>query len=299
MIKRTLVVSNKAYLSKQENHLIIEGDVRSGDLPVEDIGVLMLENPQITVTHGLLASLMENNTVVVVCGRNHHPLGIMNPIASNVIHTRVIQAQAGASLPLKKLLWKQTVKAKLLNQAAILERTGLEPAPLRLWAKRVRSGDSDNLEGRGAAYYWSKVFPEYPGFTRDPEGDPPNQLLNYGYSILRAAMARALVSSGLHPALGIFHKSQYNPFTLADDIMEPYRPFVDWLVCRIIRLPQFCAELDTTTKKELLSLLTMDVVLDGEKKPLMTALSSTTASVARCFLKEGTKIAYPNLHEIQ
>lgn len=293
MLKRTIVISSQAYLKKEQDQLVIQQGEESNSVPIEDIGVLLLESYQVIITQPVLSALMAIDAVVITCDASHHPNGIMLPVSGNSIHTAILGAQLEASVPFRKQLWQQTVKAKLLNQATMLERIGEESAPLRRWAAVVRSGDSSNMEARGAKYYWEHFLPVEMGFQRNPDGVPPNNLLNYGYAILRAAVARALVSSGLHPALGIHHHNEYNAFCLADDIMEPYRPFVDLLVRSIIvegvPLDTFTPE----TKKKLLSILTVDVEMEGALKPLSLALSTTTKSLADCYAKERRVLKHP------
>lgn len=293
MLKRTIVLSNQAFLKKEQDQLVIQQKEESATVPIEDIGVLLLESGQVTLTQQVLGALMANDAVVITCDASHHPNGIMLPVSGNSIHTAILGAQLEASVPFRKQLWQQTAKAKILNQAEVLERIGKEPAPMRRWAGDVRSGDSSNLEARAAKYYWEHFLPDEMGFQRSPEGTPPNNLLNYCYAILRAAVARALVSSGLHPALGIHHKNEYNAFCLADDLMEPYRPFVDWLVRSLVIGGEPIDELSPALKKKLLSILTVDVSMEGEIKPLLLALSTTTKSLADCYAKERRVLKHP------
>ena len=293
MLKRTIVLSSQAFLKKEQNQLIIQKGEEGNSVPIEDIGVLLLESYQVTLTQPVLSSLMENNAVVITCDSTHHPSGIMLPVSGNSIHSAILRAQLKASMPFRKQLWVQTVKAKLLNQAAHLESFGEDATPLKRWAKQVRSGDSTNLEGRGAQFYWDKYLPHEFGFARKPEGTQPNVLLNYCYAILRAAVARALVSSGLHPTLGIHHRNEYNAFCLADDVMEPYRPYVDALVRAIVVGGENVSELTPAVKKKLLSILTADVTIEGETKPLYVGLSTTTKSLADCYAKKRRVLKYP------
>jgi CRISPR-associated protein Cas1 len=281
MIKRTIVLSNQAYLKKENEQLVIQQGEESKSVPIEDIGVIMFENPQCTITHSVLSALMGNNAAVISCDETHHPNGIMLPIAGNVLHTAVLKDQLKASMPLRKQLWQQTMKAKIINQAAVLAMLGVKTDPLEYWVRKLRSGDPDNYEGRAAAYYWKNIFPGDYGFTREREGNAPNGLLNYGYAILRAGMARAIVGSGLHPAIGLHHKSQYNPFCLADDLMEPYRPFVDVIVRKICTDQGQFAELTSDNKKHLLGVLSVDVWIEEERKPLLLGLTSTSSSFSK------------------
>lgn len=268
--------------------------------PVEDIGFVILDNKRITITQGLLEALLENNSAVITCDSRSMPVGLMLPLCGNSVQSERFRNQIDASLPLKKQLWQQTVRTKIKNQAAVLNAcTGKEVKNMYRWAEDVKSGDTDNLEGRAAAYYWKTLFSgfdELQLFTRDRDGMPPNNLLNYGYAILRAVVARALVSSGMLPTLGIHHHNRYNAYCLADDIMEPYRPYVDELVFSLLR--QYgCNELELSRdiKAELLSIPTIDVVIGSKRSPLMIAVSQTTASLYRCFCGEIRRISYPEI----
>ena len=225
------------------------------------------------------------------------PAGLLLPLSGNTIQQERFTDQINSSLPLRKQLWQQTIKAKIENQAAVLRKhTSAESKCMNVWASDVKSGDSDNLEGRAAAYYWKNLFVPYiDKFVRGREAAPPNNLLNYGYAILRALIARALVSSGLLPTLGIHHHNRYNAYCLADDIMEPYRPYVDELVLSIVKSGQDHEELTKDLKAQLLSIPTIDVQISGKRSPLMIAASTTTASLAKCFGGEIRKIIYPEI----
>lgn len=309
MIKRTLCFSNPAYLSLKNAQLVIKlPEVEKADvaelikaeavrtIPIEDIGVVVLDNRQITITQGLVEALLENNCAIITCDSAHLPVGLMLPLCGNTTQSERFRAQIDASLPLKKQLWQQTVQCKIRNQAAVLQNTrNAIVKNMLVWAGDVKSGDSDNLEGRAAAYYWRNLFPDILGFTRDREGVPPNNLLNYGYAILRAVVARALVGSGLLPTLGIHHHNRYNAYCLADDIMEPYRPYVDALVCRLVADGHITEELTVELKRELLQIPTLDVVINGKRSPLMVAVSTTTASLQKCYAGEIRKIVYPSI----
>lgn len=311
MIKRTLYFGNPAYLSLRNQQLVIKmpevekstticeviktESVRT--IPVEDIGVMVLDNKQITLTQGLMEALLVNNTAVVSCDARSMPAGLLLPLSGNTIQQERFTDQINTSLPLRKQLWQQTIKAKIENQAAVLRKhTSAESKCMNVWASDVKSGDSDNLEGRAAAYYWKNLFVPYiDKFVRGREAAPPNNLLNYGYAILRALIARALVSSGLLPTLGIHHHNRYNAYCLADDIMEPYRPYVDELVLSIVKSGQDYEELTKDLKAQLLSIPTIDVQISGKRSPLMIAASTTTASLAKCFGGEIRKIIYPEM----
>ncbi|GAA4517881.1 type II CRISPR-associated endonuclease Cas1 [Sphingobacterium thermophilum] len=297
MIKKTLVFTNPCYLSLQNSQLVItntEKEVRT--VPIEDIGVLVLEHQQITITHGVMAALIQNNAAVITCDQSHMPIGLHLPLDGGHTQTERFRYQLDASLPLKKQLWQQTVSAKIWNQARVLEKIGFEVDNMYRWSKEVRSGDPENLEGRAAAFYWQSIFSHKFQFYRNRGGDPPNNLLNYGYAVLRAVVARALVSSGLLPTLGIFHRNKYNAYCLADDIMEPYRPFVDWVVYRIVDEGLAYQELDTTLKLRLLQIPQVNVYFDDMTSPLLVGVSRTTASLARCFEGNARKITYPEIN---
>ena len=314
MIKRTLCFTNPAYLSLKDRQMEIRlpeveksdmpdalkvGSVRT--IPIEDVGVVVLDNKQITLTQGLLEALLENNCSVITCDSRSMPVGLMLPLCGNTLQSERFRDQLDASLPLKKQLWQQTVKAKIDNQMAVLARcAGAETGCMRRWAADVRSGDPDNLEGRAAAYYWKNLFRGLSwlsGFTRDREGMPSNNLLNYGYAILRAVIARSLVSSGLLPTLGIHHHNRYNAYCLADDMMEPYRPYVDELVYGIV--VEYGADIPDDITKDLkmrlLGIPVAEVRIGGKRSPLMVAATQTTASLYKCFTGEMRRIAYPEM----
>lgn len=283
MIKRTLLFSNPYHLHLKYNQLVVDnketGETKS--LPVEDLGFVVLEHPQITFSQGIMRLFLEHNVAVVFCNDRYLPTGVLLNMDGHNLQTARFRAQLDASLPLKKNLWMQTIRQKLLNQADILNQEQKDGAALVQKARMVRSGDQSNEEAKGAAIYWSRLFGK--AFRRERYGDSPNGLLNYGYAILRAAVARALAGSGLHPTLGIFHRNQYNTYCLADDIMEPYRPFVDRLVLDWIASHGLHAEVDQQAKAHLLGVLTMDVYIGKRQRPLMLALSETTSSLADCF----------------
>lgn len=297
MIKRTIYIGNPAYLQKEEEQLKVkyQTDNASKRVPIEDIGLVVLDHHQITITQGLINTLLGNNSVILWCDNKHLPNGLLLPFTENHAFTQKIRYQLNASRPLQKQLWKQTVKAKIQNQSAVLKTKGIETTNMDNWVKRVNSGDPENLEGRAAAFYWNNLFQHSKDFIRDPEGDPPNNLLNYGYAILRAIIARSLVSSGMLPVQGIHHSNKYNPFCLADDIMEPYRPYVDHLVMDLVEWygNDFPDELDKTLKAEVLKIPSIDVKIANEKSPLMVAAQKTTASLMNCFEGQKRKIKYP------
>jgi len=295
MIKRTLFFANPAYLSTKNEQLIINqpnGEEKPKIISIEDIGFLVLEHSQITITNSLLAKLTQNKTVIINCDKYHLPVGILLPLEGHTEQNERFRAQVKASLPLKKNLWQQTVQAKIKNQGAMLRRVGYKIDNMQHWASKVTSGDSGNHEARAAAFYWQHLF-DIPDFTRFRSGIPPNNLLNYGYAILRAVCARALVSTGLHPSMGIHHANKYNAYCLVDDVMEPYRPYVDQIVFFIIENYENYEELTTELNQELLAVPVLDVVIDGKKSPLMHAMARTTFSLYECYVGNIRKLLYP------
>ena len=270
-------------------------ETKTRSVPIEDVGIVVLDNKQITLTQGLLEMLLDNNCAVITCDSKHMPVGLMLPLSGHTIQNERFRDQLGASVPLKKQLWQQTVQAKIRNQAAVLEFVNGFPASNMLaWSNAVRSGDTDNMEARAAAFYWKNIFPDTCGFVRNQDGDGLNALLNYGYAILRSVVARSLVCCGLLPTLGIHHHNRYNAYCLADDIMEPYRPYVDELVYKIVeKYGADNLQLTKEIKTVLLSIPTIDVVISGKRSPLMVGVTQTTASLYKCFSGEQRVIAYP------
>lgn len=297
MIKRTLYFGHPAYLYSRMQQLLIEQPDKNEPIavPIEDIGLVILDHGQITVTQTVLSRLLEQNVAVVTCDDTHHPAGMLLNLEGHSLQSQRFQLQADASIPLKKQLWQQTISQKISNQAASLEKIRQEAGVLKTLAKTVKSGDADNAEAQAASFYWKRFFPDFLEFTRERFGPPPNNLLNYGYAILRAMVARALIGSGLLPTLGIHHRNQYNAFCLADDIMEPYRPFVDQVVYQLVRQNGKYLEMTPTMKQALLSIPVLDVKLDGKKSPMMNAISRTTNSLAACYEGSARKILYPVL----
>ncbi|HSH68131.1 MAG TPA: type II CRISPR-associated endonuclease Cas1 [Bacteroidia bacterium] len=316
MIKRTLYFGNPCYLSLNNAQLILRlPEVEKNDalpesykkeatasIAVEDIGIVILDHRQITITQALMEALLENNTALITCDNTHHPTGLMLPLCGNTIQNERFRAQLDATGPLKKQLWAQTVAQKIKNQAAHMQEQELDSSYLIPLYRNIKSGDADNCEATAAAFYWSRIFnnlvdenklPIVPAFKRFREGLPPNNYLNYGYAILRATMARSIVGAGLLPTLGIFHHNRYNAYCLADDLMEPYRPFVDKVVYAILRESGTNEDILKDIKALLLQIPVTDVWMDGEKSPLMNATQRTAVSLVRCFNGEQRKLLYP------
>jgi len=312
MIKRTLYFGNPSILSLRNKQLVLrfpeiekhpeikEVSTNKGELtfPIEDLGMIILDHQQITITHALIAELMANNVAMVTCDASHHPTGLHLALQSNTLQNERYRQQIQASEPLKKQLWAQLVKQKIINQAITLKKINNKSnfEYLLQLSKKVKSGDSDNREAVAASAYWSQIFNFIDGFVRHRDGDPPNNLLNYGYAIIRATMARSIVEAGLLPTLGIHHHNRYNAYCLADDLMEPFRPYVDYLVYGIIMKYGIPQELTKDIKTELLSVNYIDCEINGEVSPLQIATTKTAQSLYKCF--EGTlrKLRLPKIN---
>jgi len=294
MIKRTLLFVNPFHLSLSNKQMVASNREKNitRSVPIEDIGFIVLDNQQITITHALLRELSEANVALIVCNEKHHPVSMMMNLDSHQLQGEIFDLQLKASEPLKKNLWKQTIKAKISNQAALLRKLHRPFDPMLYMVGKVSSGDKGNVEARAARHYWQHVFNDNT-FRRLRIGENPNSLLNYAYAILRAGVARALMGSGLLPTLGIHHHNRYNAYRLADDIMEPYRPFADEVVVETYaKFPDY-EDLTPQIKSELLNLLTVDVNMGSVKRPLLIALSITSASLAKCFAGERRNIRFP------
>jgi len=307
MIKRTLSFSNPAYLSLSQEQLVIKlPEVEKNtelpevvkakstvSVPIEDIGIVIIDHKQITLTSGLIEKLHANNVAIIYCGSNHLPTGLSLALENNHTYTEKLRYQLNASEPLKKQLWKQTIECKITNQAKVLDKLGYNGKPLLKMAEKVTSGDAENMEGQAAAKYWEILLKPHQ-VTRGQEEGGPNIFLNYGYAILRAVIARNLVGSGCLPAVGIHHRNKYNAFCLADDIMEPYRPLVDEAVftylSQIEIIPDFLRQED---KKQLLQIPVIDVKIESKMSPLLVAAQRTTASLVKCYEGTSRKILYP------
>jgi CRISPR-associated protein Cas1 len=304
LIKRTLFIENEVYCYLRDAQFVLEYPTRTGiaieersmHIPIEDIGMVLFDHPQISFSMSLITSLFEANVALVFCDRKHMPVGLAQAFSGNHLHQAVAEAQLNASEPLRKQLWQQTVISKIQNQAHfILRYTDRDPAALIRLAKTVTSGDITNTEGRAAKIYWRLLFDASFNFIRDADGLPPNNALNYGYAVLRSITARALVGSGLLPVVGLFHRNQYNPYCLADDVMEPYRVFVDGMVRNMVHEGFDLSELSKEAKIRLVQLSTCDVQIEGKQRPLMIAMQQTTASLAKCFMGKARKMVYPEL----
>ncbi len=293
MVKRTLFFSNPCRLSLKNAQLVVENHT-SGEIktvPVEDIGVAVIENQMVSISIPAMNALVENNCAVVFCDARHMPSSMLMNLDSNSVQAETYRLQMDASIPLKKSLWKQVVEAKIRNQANLLIELGKDGDRLKPYYSNVKSGDSDNREGIAARLYWDELFDG--NFIRSREGADPNPMLNYGYAILRAGIARAIMGSGLFPAFSLFHKNRYNAFPLADDLMEPYRPYVDQIVYSLF--VEGVTSLDSTSKQALLRLMFIDTQFKEVTRPLEIGLTMTTASLVKCLRGEQKTLSFPVL----
>lgn len=300
MIKKVIYFGNPCYLFSKNNQLFIKNDLENKSeeiksLPIEDIGAVIIDHYGVTISQFLISRLIENNVAVVICNDKHMPTSMLLNLDGNSVQSERFNFQINARKPLLKNLWRQTVSAKIFNQASLLKKNNKNSSNMFVWAKEVKSDDKNNLEARAAAYYWKNLFPIELEFTRDRYGMPPNNLLNYGYAILRAIVARSLVSSGLLPTVGIHHRNKYNAYCLADDVMEPFRPFVDEIVLEIIKNNINYTEITKEVKLKLLSIPATDIYFNGERSPLIVGMHRTTSSLAKCFMGDAQKIKYPEL----
>lgn len=304
MIKRIIEISQaKTYLSVKYGQLLIkQKGEQVSSIPCEDIGVLLVDHQGVTYTHSVFTELLQCGAAVVLCGGDHHPTGMLLPIESNSVQTERFRQQIEAKEPVKKRLWKQIVKAKIKHQAKVVGKDSDVYKSLMALRDRVRSGDPDNIEAQASRKFWPVYLQDVVStsspqvqFRRNIDGAPPNNMLNYGYMVMRAAVARALCSAGLLPSLGIHHRNRYNAFCLADDLLEPFRGFVESRVRDVYSDIGPVDDLEQATKAKLLEVLYEEVSVAGFKGPLMVGLHRTMASLQRCFAGEQKKIDLPGI----
>lgn len=303
MVKRTLYFGNPAYLKTKENQLYINyPDVNEyKKIPIEDIGVIILDHYQITFSQALLTKLLGNNVAIISCDAQHLPHGMFLNLNGNHIQNAIFKIQMAASDSQKNKAWQQIIQQKIGNQAQVLENKGIANKNIKYWQTKVKPNDPDNFEGRAAAYYWKHFWQEKEDFKRGRFEPAPNNLLNYGYAILRGVVARSLTASGLLPTLGIHHSNKYNAYCLADDVMEPYRPVVDELVASIYHTFQE-EEIENLTpniKRELLQIPVLDVQMEDKNSPLMVAVQQTTSSLVKFFEKKTTQLKLPKVKPLE
>lgn len=292
MIKHTIEISREAaHLSVQLGQLLLKSrDRLLASIPCEDIGVVVVDNPGTTYSHAALVALAEHGAVVVVCGQNHLPNAMVVPLGDHCQIAQRVARQIAATRPLCKRLWKQLVQAKIRAQARNLLAECPGRAKLLGLVRQVRAGDPTNIEAQAARIYWQYWIPEI-SFQRHGHPSGLNAMLNYGYAVLRAAVARALTSAGLLPALGLYHSHRANAFCLADDLLEPLRPLVDRRVRQLFRDGH--ADLTAQTKPSLLASLEEPVRIGRQRRPLMVSIHGMVASLVDCFERKSTRLEIP------
>lgn len=295
MAHRIVTISNPAFLRMDLGRLQIEqGGQVQASIPIEDMAILLVESGEVVLSHQLLARLAEANVGVILCDSRHLPNALVLPLSGHSTHAKTIRGQVECSEPKRKQLWKQIVVAKLESQARILgecSKSSREAKSLRAMAANVKSGDPDNYEAQGAAIYFEALFGK--GFVREREEPGINAMLNYGYVVLRAMVARAIVGAGLHPALGIHHKGPYNPFNLADDAIEPLRPVVDRIVFSLAGRSGEWSVLTTETKRSLLEVTVCPVKIAGATLPMMPALERYASNIREAICGSARKLQAP------
>lgn len=296
MLKRTISIASRSYLSTKDEQMVVsrESDQSSITVPIEDIGLLEIDSLQVTASIALLVKLLENGSTTVFCDGTHHPVGLLLPLEGNSLYALRLRQQVESSLPTRKRSWQEIIKCKIRNQADVLLELGADDRVIRRRIQKVLTNDSTNQEGVSAAAYWKLLLAPFQT-RRDPDGPFPNNALNYGYAVLRACVARSLVASGLHPALGIKHSNRGNAFALADDLMEPYRPFVDMhLIPKLLKWEQ-SEDLTPQMKREILEVLVVDSYWPEGRRPLLNSVQLSAASMAQVFAGDRELPAFPTL----
>jgi len=283
------------HLSVRHAQLVIERQAR-GDVtvPLNELGVLVVSHPQVSLTHAVLSRLSAAGGAVVVCDQKHLPVGMMLPLQGHFAQAERFAQQARASRPTCKRLWQQIVRSKIRAQSRLLSDLHDDDRGLSALVSRVRSGDPENVEAQASRRYWPALFQD-PGFRRRPEGEDQNRLLNYGYAVLRAIIARAICAAGLHPSLGLHHHNRYDLFCLADDLMEPLRPVVDRAVIRCVQESDANTPLDRQAKQALLSALTGRFEVQGEWRSLFDVVGRLASSLAAVFAGERQGLILPEI----
>jgi len=296
MNKRILYFGRSAHLCVKHEQLKVRIDDSEEEriFAPSEIAYVEFDSPKVSITTAALNSMMQNDVVFLICNEKHLPVGMCLPLVGHTLQQKHQRAQLAASVPTNKNLWMQTVRAKINNQASVLEILEQPSQRLRQLARKVRSGDPDNLEGQAASYYWPRVFGN-PDFRREPTGPTPNDMLNYGYAVLRALVARSLVMAGLMIYSGIHHSNQYNPFPLADDIMEPFRPLVDLWVVKWLEENPPSIVLHREIKAHMLQLPTLSLHHQGRHPDLLTTAATVSQNLARCYLNDVKTLDYPEI----
>ncbi|MDF3413077.1 type II CRISPR-associated endonuclease Cas1 [Sulfitobacter sp. M57] len=284
------IATDGRHLSRDRGFLkVSENETEIGRAPLDQIAAVIVHAHGTTWSMSLLTELAERGAPVVLCSANHAPKSVLLPIEGHHAQGARMRAQWQAKTPMIKQAWKQVVTAKVAMQAAVLDAMGEAPAPLHMMLRKITSGDSSNIEAQAARYYWPRMMG--PDFRRDAGQEGENALLNYGYTVLRAATARAVVAAGLHPTIGLFHSNRSNAFALADDLMEPFRPLVDCAVRTIIA--RYGVAVDTNAKQTLARLIATDLPLGDGVTPVSLALQKLATSLGQSFEGGKLRLALP------
>lgn len=299
MIKRTLIFTECVTLNVHNYRLVIksmDNDTSDRKIPLEDIDTIIVEHQNSLISNSVFTELLQYNATIITCNQKHMPNGMFLNLDGNTLQSIKFKNQIHLTNEMKGEFWRQTISRKIYNQAMLLKKLNFEIDNMLYWSKNVSVFDVENYEGRASVYYWSKLFLNWiPNFTRDRFGKPPNNLLNYGYTILRSICAKNLIGSGLLPTLGIFHKNKYNAHCLADDIMEPYRPYIDNEILEILTDGLDITELNNEFKIKILSIYTKNININKMSLPLMDAMHLTTSSLSGCIDNKLKTIKYPIL----
>lgn len=287
------VAEDRRYLSLHRGFLVVESAVpprqEIGRVPLDDIGAIIANAHGLSYSHNLLVALGERGVPFVLCGANHNVVAVLMAVEGHHLQARRFDAQWAATLPTRKRLWQDIVRVKLAQQAAVLDAVGQPSAPLRALVRQVRSGDPENLEAQGARRYWTLLMGE--GFRRDRESEGANALLNYGYTVLRACTARAVVAAGLHPTMALHHANEGNALRLVDDLMEPFRPLVDLRVWRLVSEGRM--SVDAQAKRDLVAVMFDALDTDAGRSPVTVCVQGLAISLAQVFLGERRHLELP------
>jgi CRISPR-associated protein Cas1 len=294
MTERIIDISEEsAHLSFRNSLLVIKKNEQAEiTVPLNEIAVIITSHPQITYTHSALSGLAAVGATLIICNEKHLPSAMQIPLTSNYIQTERFAQQASAKLPLKKRLWQQIVRAKIRSQSNLLKKLYSDDQGLSLLIPLVKSGDTTNIEARASRKYWTLLF-NNPKFQRDPDAEDQNSFLNYGYAVLRAIIARAICAAGLHPSLGLHHHNRYNPFCLADDLMEPFRPIIDEAVVQLVTLDKAHQPLNREIKNTLIQSLLQRFLLENEQRTLFDIAFRTASSLVKAFAGETDRLSLP------
>ncbi|MCK6604015.1 MAG: type II CRISPR-associated endonuclease Cas1 [Ignavibacteriaceae bacterium] len=300
MLKRTIEIAGEYYITIDLERIKLSNKGDPGNekfIPLQDSGTIIIDNHSVTLSVAFLQKCAEYNIALVVCGKTHLPASMLMHLHCNQLQTERFNFQIKASQPLRKQIWKQLIQAKIRNQALLLKATGRKYGKVYKLISKVTSGDSFNAEGQAAKIYWQELFSDIE-FTREREGNCPNNYLNFGYTILRSATARALTGAGLMATIGIKHKNRYNDFPLADDVMEPYRPFTDRSVLECIKKFGMMDDLTKEVRAHLIQSVYDDVIIGDERTPLSLAISQTAVSLSEVFSGKKKILKLPELRGV-